>query len=75
MDYINNFLKLKAEASGYPSWVRSPADEDRYVRSFWDSEGIRLDKESIKHNCNALSVTMAVLPSSIKRDTIYFGRI
>ena len=27
VDYINTFLKLKAEASGYPGWVRSPADE------------------------------------------------
>jgi len=25
--YINTFLKLKAEASGYPGWVLGPADE------------------------------------------------
>ena len=31
VDYINTFLKLKAEASGYPSWVRSPEDEELYV--------------------------------------------
>jgi len=24
VEYINTFLKLKAEASGYPSWVRTP---------------------------------------------------
>ena len=24
--YIDTFLKLKAEASGYPAWVRTPAD-------------------------------------------------
>jgi hypothetical protein len=24
--YINTFLKLKAEASSYPAWVRTPAD-------------------------------------------------
>ena len=28
VDYINTFLKLQAEASGYPSWVRTPNDED-----------------------------------------------
>ena len=44
------FLKLKAEANGYPDWVRSSADEERYTESFWKSEGIRLDKESIKTN-------------------------
>jgi hypothetical protein len=42
--YINTFLKLKAEASGYPGWVLGPEDEERYVESFWQSEGIRLDR-------------------------------
>ena len=27
VEYINTFLKLKAEASGYPSCVRTPEDE------------------------------------------------
>ena len=34
VEYVNAFLKLKAEASGYPSWVRSPDYEDRYVWKF-----------------------------------------
>jgi hypothetical protein len=38
VEYLNKFLKMKAEASGYPSWVRSPDDEDQYVREFRDSE-------------------------------------
>ena len=29
--YIDMFLKVKGEASGYPGWVRGPEDEDRYV--------------------------------------------
>ena len=32
VEYINTFLKFKAEASGYPSWVRTPDDEDRYIK-------------------------------------------
>ena len=47
---INSFLKLKAEASGYPDWVRSSEDEERYFETFWESEGIRLDKDSIRDN-------------------------
>jgi len=35
VDYIYRFLKLKAEASGYPGWVHSPEHEERYVESFW----------------------------------------
>lgn len=50
VQYINTFLKLKAEASGYPSWVRTPDDEDLYIRQFQDSEGIALDKDSIRLN-------------------------
>ena len=45
--YINTFLKLKAEASDYPAWVRTPAEEERYIQSFRKSEGIRLDKEEL----------------------------
>jgi hypothetical protein len=50
VEYIDTFLKLKAEASGYPSWVRNPADEDRYIEEFRQSEGIILDKYSIRYN-------------------------
>jgi len=50
VEYINTFLKLKPEASGYPSWVRSPEDEELYVVTFWKNEGIRLDRECIKSN-------------------------
>ena len=32
--YINKFLKLKAEVSGYPSWVQTTHDKDRYIDEF-----------------------------------------
>ena len=32
--HINTFLQLKAEPSGYPSWVRPPSDKDRYIKEF-----------------------------------------
>jgi len=34
VEYIKTSLKLKAEASGFPSWVRSPSDEERYIEEF-----------------------------------------
>jgi hypothetical protein len=40
VQYINTFLKLKAEASGYPTWVRTPDHEDRFDQNFNDSKGI-----------------------------------
>jgi len=50
VEYINTFLKLKTEAGGYPGWVHSPEDEERYVESFGKSEGIRLEKEANRYN-------------------------
>ena len=50
VQYIYTFLKLKAVASGYPSWVQSPADEDRYISEFAASEGIQMDKGAIGAN-------------------------
>ena len=52
VDYINTFLKLKGEASGYADWVRSPEDEERHVKTFWENELILLDKESIRGNAS-----------------------
>ena len=49
-DYINTFLKLKAEASEYLSWVRTLEDEERYVDTFYGREGVRLDRDAIRPN-------------------------
>jgi hypothetical protein len=55
------FLKLKAEASGYPSWVQTPADEDQYIRQFYESEGIQLDKDSISFNASKRGLSTPVV--------------
>ena len=44
VQYIDTFLKLMAEASGYTSWVHSPADEDLYISKFAASEVIQMDR-------------------------------
>jgi hypothetical protein len=50
VDYISTFLKLKAEASGYPSWVRTREVEDSYINMFKGSEGFLLDRNAIRPN-------------------------
>jgi len=47
VEYFDTFLKLKAEASVYPSWFRTPADKE-----FRQSEGILLDKHKIENNAS-----------------------
>jgi hypothetical protein len=50
VDYINTFLKLKAEPSDHPNWVQCPEEEGRYMSEFHKSEGIQMDKDCITPN-------------------------
>ena len=63
VEYNNTFLKLKAEASGYPSWVRTPSDEDRCIEEFWQSEGILLTIDSIRRNASKRGLAKLCLNS------------
>jgi hypothetical protein len=44
------FLKRKQESSGYPSWVQSEEDKDKYVEEYRRAEGIARDKASLSKN-------------------------
>jgi len=48
--YVNRFLKLKQESSGYPSWVESEGDRVRYVKEYAAREGIQLTPDKIAKN-------------------------
>jgi hypothetical protein len=50
VQYIDTLLKHKVETSGCPSWVRTPADEDRYIEEFRQTEWILMDRDSIRYN-------------------------
>ena len=49
-DYINTFFKLKADARGYPTWVRSPEAVELYVATLNAREGVMMDKDAIRPN-------------------------
>ena len=49
-EYVNMFLKFKQESSGFPSWVQSEDDKERYIEDYRRSGGIALDKASISKN-------------------------
>jgi hypothetical protein len=42
-DYVDAFLKLKQEASGYPSWCHTPEDQQLFKENYREQEGITLD--------------------------------
>ena len=49
-EYVNTFLKIKQEASGYPSNCVTDEQKQRYVDDYYEHEGIRLDPDKIEYN-------------------------
>ena len=60
-EYIDLWLKLKQEASGYPKWCKSEADCEKYVRDYVEKENIQLDKGNIRKNEGLRSLSKLML--------------
>ena len=43
-------MKIKQEASGYPSWCQSESEKEKFIRDYEEAEGIRLDPSNIQKN-------------------------
>jgi hypothetical protein len=48
--YVNTFLKIKIEASGYPNGVVTEDQKTQYIKEILLAEGIELDRDQIKKN-------------------------
>ena len=48
--YVNMFLKIKQEASGYPKHCVTDEQKQRYIDEYYEHEGIRLDPNKIEYN-------------------------
>ncbi|XP_054287287.1 uncharacterized protein LOC129003084 [Macrosteles quadrilineatus] len=62
-DFIDKFLKIKQEASGYPSWCETPEDKEKYVKDYKDHEGVSLDPAKIEKNSGLRSLAKLMLNS------------
>ncbi|XP_067209960.1 uncharacterized protein [Linepithema humile] len=49
-EYIYTFLKLKQEASGWPSECEDDMSKEQYLRDYEKTEGVVLDKQNIAKN-------------------------
>ena len=49
-NYVDTWLKVKQEASGWPSWCQTHEQKREYVLRYQEREGIRLDVASITKN-------------------------
>lgn len=61
--YIDFFLKMKTEASGFPAWCRDDTDKDSYIEQYETKEGIKLEKQNIAKNPGFRSLAKLMLNS------------
>ena len=61
--YVNTFLKIKQEASGWPEWCQSEEDKQLYIEKFYNTEGICLEYSKIEKNPGLRSLSKLMLNS------------
>ena len=49
-EYIDLWLKLKQQADGWPTWVKTEEDKDLYIENFFKNENVKLDSDNIEKN-------------------------
>ena len=57
------FLKMKTEASGWPSDVNTPAEKERFLREFKARENIELDPDKMVKNPGLRALAKLMLNS------------
>ena len=62
-NYVNTFLKVKQEASGWPDWCKTEADQLQYIKQYHEKEGILLDCNKIEKNPGLRSLAKLMLNS------------
>ena len=63
-DYVNTWLKIKQEASGWPSWVGDDETKrQQYIREYYEYEGIQLEYDKIEHNAGLRTLAKMMLNS------------
>lgn len=61
--YIDTFLKIKQEASGWPDWCDAEEKKQQYIPDYQTKEGITLDYDNIKKNPGLRSLAKLMLNS------------
>ena len=61
--YVNSFLKLKQECSGWPEWCTTDEQKREYVRQYKENENIDLDAENISQNSGLRLLAKCMLNS------------
>ena len=62
-EYINKFLKVKTEASGWPDNVKTDEERQKYIDDFYRHEGVLLERDKVKKNPGLRQVAKLCLNS------------
>ena len=62
-DYVNTWLKIKQEASGWPEENMTEQDKQTYIDNYFEQEGIRLEYDKIKKNPGLRTLAKMMLNS------------
>ena len=62
-DYVDTFLKIKQELSGYPKNCVTEDQKQRYVNEYFQVENIQLDRNNIKYNPGMRALSKQMLNS------------
>jgi len=61
--FINKFLKIKQQASGWPSDCTNQQQKDEYIRNYMEHEGVELEESQIAKNGGLRSMSKLMLNS------------
>ena len=62
-DYVNTFLKIKQESSGYPKNCTTEEQKQQYVEEYLEVEGIELEPDKIVYNPGMRALAKLMLNS------------
>ena len=62
-DYVNTWLKIKQEASGWPAGVDTEDQKQEYIKNYFEHEGIQLEYDKIKKNLGLRTLAKMMLNS------------
>lgn len=62
-EFINSYIKLKVEASGWPRNDMTETEKDEYIKLYEEKENIKLNKESIRYNAGMRALGKLVVVS------------
>ena len=62
-DYVNTWLKIKQEASGWPKENMTEQDKQTYIDNYFQQEGIRLEYDKIEKNPGLRTLAKMMLNS------------